>query len=948
MELIFVLAAASGRTLVLPPDAPFYLLGVGKEGARSFGNFFPLFERDFSRHVKIISMKEFIEKQGQRLLGLDRSEVSHLLPLAKLCVHAKDSPQHCNILWEHLRESGWQPPLEGLSDCLIFDERVFGGSTNVPEDTAEQVQRFCGKGRHAHFYNSTWSEPTLLHWNAGDAEGFRLLNHFYTFIHFTDPLTDNFYKRFVRDFLHYNDDIYCSAGKILKQLRIDAGDSGFSTLHIRRGDFQYKETRLDAEQWYNNTKEIWKPGELLYIATDERNRTWFDPIKKHHPIKFLNDYWDIAKLGDIDDTFLGMIDTIIASQGRTFSGTWHSTFSGYINRMRGYLGYSMKSSWYSWLPRKTEVQEWSYPHGNYPAREWATSWIGIDGDELIDHELNHFPQPSGEEHTNDSRLAETSVAIKNSGDHKVMEGNQSVKETPKTEGNNTTKDTQGDANGSNPLKRNIPTLFFSDLNQDTGWTARKMARGVSGRPLNATPALIGGSRGHIECDVNVDSLAYWNNPQGKRDVSFKSPFGIKGETKYLSFSPDRGGWNNVRMSMEIIFVIAAASGRTLVLPPEFNLYLLDSKKKDGRQHHGFADFFPLYDKEFQNIVPVITMEDFLKREGGSNGRVPIPESDREAVLGAAAYCEMRRKAPQSCMKIFDFLNEAGHVPSFRAEDCCVIFDEDVYRGKQISPVNLIATEEFCGKKNVTFWDDVFVDPVLIHIRAGEPRWRLLTHHYAMIFFTDPSINNYFRRFVRDFLHYHDEIYCAAGKIIKALQYEGIQRGFALDDNGGGGFSAMHIRRGDFQFKVVKLPAEEWYNNTREIWKANEILYIATDERNKSWFNPIAEHQDIRFLDDYWDFAGLGKLDPNYMGMIDTIVASRSRAFAGTWFSTFSGYINRMRGYHGMSMKDSWYSFLPKKTAVHRWDNSTRGLYAFEWPTGWVGIDADKPASTDVF
>ena len=218
----------------------------------------------------------------------------------------------------------------------------------------------------------------------------------------------------------------------------------------------------------------------------------------------------------------------------------------------------------------------------------------------------------------------------------------------------------------------------------------------------------------------------------------------------------------------------------------------------------------------------------------------------------------------------------------------------------------------------------------------------------MIHFTDPSLDNYFRRFVRDFLHYHDSIYCAAGKIVKAIQYEGRQRGFDIDENGGGGFSALHIRRGDFQFKKVKLPAEQWYNNTKEIWQPNEILYIATDEHNKSWFNPIAEHHELRFLEDYWKFAGLDKLDPNFMGMIDTIVASRSRAFAGTWFSTFSGYINRMRGYHGVSMKHSWYSYLPKKTAVHTWDNDTHGLYAFEWPLGWIGIDTDVIASIESF
>jgi hypothetical protein len=92
--------------------------------------------------------------------------------------------------------------------------------------------------------------------------------------------------------------------------------------------------------------------------------------------------------------------------------------------------------------------------------------------------------------------------------------------------------------------------------------------------MEETPALEGGSRAHIECDVNVDSMAYWNDPQGHRDHQFESPFAVTDGTKYISFTADRGGWNNVRMSMEIIFVIAAASGRTLVLPPSQNLYLL--------------------------------------------------------------------------------------------------------------------------------------------------------------------------------------------------------------------------------------------------------------------------------------------------------------------------------------------------------------------------------------
>jgi hypothetical protein len=33
-----------------------------------------------------------------------------------------------------------------------------------------------------------------------------------------------------------------------------------------------------------------------------------------------------------------MIEQIVAANGEAFIGTWWSTFTGYINRMRGYMG----------------------------------------------------------------------------------------------------------------------------------------------------------------------------------------------------------------------------------------------------------------------------------------------------------------------------------------------------------------------------------------------------------------------------------------------------------------------------------------------------------------------------------------------------------------------------------------------------------------------------------
>lgn len=147
------------------------------------------------------------------------------------------------------------------------------------------------------------------------------------------------------------------------------------------------------------------------------------------------------------------------------------------------------------------------------------------------------------------------------------------------------------------------------------------------------------------------------------------------------------------------------------------------------------------------------------------------------------------------------------------------------------------------------------DAPLIHFQASHRDYRLLNHFYGFLLFTNPQIDHFYKRFVRDFLHYKDEVFCAAGKIVLALQEESKKRGFELDEEGGGGYSSFHVRRGDLQYKKVKISGEEWQQNTKELFLPKEILYIATDERDKSFFDPLAEHHDLKFLDDYWDYAG---------------------------------------------------------------------------------------------
>jgi hypothetical protein len=44
---------------------------------------------------------------------------------------------------------------------------------------------------------------------------------------------DRFYKRFVRDYVHYLDDIFCKAAIIVRHL-LDEGNGSYSAFHIRR------------------------------------------------------------------------------------------------------------------------------------------------------------------------------------------------------------------------------------------------------------------------------------------------------------------------------------------------------------------------------------------------------------------------------------------------------------------------------------------------------------------------------------------------------------------------------------------------------------------------------------------------------------------------------------------------------------------------------------------
>ena len=121
------------------------------------------------------------------------------------------------------------------------------------------------------------------------------------------------------------------------------------------------------------------PSGLAFLATDEQNKTFFKDFKRQFKkIRYLDDYMTMAGLKELNPNYLGMIDQVVCTRGTHFVGTWFSTFTGYITRMRGYLGYDDTSVRMGDKGHKNRYQKHELPQFPYYMREWNISWWNIE------------------------------------------------------------------------------------------------------------------------------------------------------------------------------------------------------------------------------------------------------------------------------------------------------------------------------------------------------------------------------------------------------------------------------------------------------------------------------------------------------------------------------------------------------------------------------------------
>ncbi|KAL9188523.1 hypothetical protein ACHAXT_006901 [Thalassiosira profunda] len=486
-----------------------------------------------------------------------------------------------------------------------------------------------------------------------------------------------------------------------------------------------------------------------------------------------------------------------------------------------------------------------------------------------------------------------------------------------------------------------------------------------------------GNLGGPFSEAEYSEIVYWWDIPS--DASFASPFYNQQaqeakstsfwKTKYLTFEMDDAGFNNMRLGLENVILLAHSMGRTLVMPPRRQMAhgLADSS---GSKVVSFSDFYDLAAiSSRQKGLNIITMEQFLEREA-LNGHLKS-RVDEEA--GAVYPPNNQIKWDnQRLDPLWTYIRSVGKSFKWNPKECVLAFAAagtkeqqlfsmmaDVlvekdgrpfphyseYQGKPVN-VDAPAIERFremlAGRRKICMYDQsMHEENQVVHFKADPADGdgtRLIANFYAFQLFEDWQHGLWSKRFIRDNVRYNNEIMCLSARIISAL------RGHARN----GLYDSAHIRVGDFQqqFPMTKMDPTQMLAELQEHVAPGSTLFIATDERDPSFFDPLREVYDTKFIGDFGSL--LADVNPNYYPLVEQVVASRGRIFFGTFYSTFSAFIMRLRGYYSVKERhdghmtgvllNSFYFGEEWKREMKLYQAIHKPLFGRDFPVAWRDID----------
>ena len=148
-------------------------------------------------------------------------------------------------------------------------------------------------------------------------------------------------------------------------------------------------------------------------------------------------------------------------------------------------------------------------------------------------------------------------------------------------------------------------------------------------------------------------------------------------------------------------------------------------------------------------------------------------------------------------------------------------------------------------------------------------------------------------------------------------------------------------------------AAEIVRNLGTLVPKGALVYISTDDpqgvcnkcaatfslEDPSWDPFRNAGWEIRFLKDYEKRSpALQAIKPWLYGIVEALVCARAKVFAGTYLSTYSGFIHLIRGYHGLG-EASFYHTPGHRNDLRSSQNQGEG-WPREWRYGWTDDEGE--------
>jgi len=309
--------------------------------------------------------------------------------------------------------------------------------------------------------------------------------------------------------------------------------------------------------------------------------------------------------------------------------------------------------------------------------------------------------------------------------------------------------------------------------------------------------------------------------------------------KYLLFSPDAGGPNNIRIGWEYSAVMALETARVFVLPPAESLYLLDngpmhnySPKK--RTKTAVEDLIDL--QQLKGNLPTLTWNEFQDVEG--------PITWRELV--------------QQAKKIDNPEQNECKLSSYQSVEAKFLY----MQGRPDNDGKPERREGFdCGE----WW--LRGGPKIDREKYSGRDWSLLTHGFV----------------------WHPDAFKIAAA---AVNYLGLFN-----------FNALHARYNDFQEHQTQSSPRNIVKNWGRLFQEAPTLYIASDEPERfrqlkldgvklTTFDELFNAPNAPLKSTKREFSAERWF--KMTGPAEELICTYAKAFVGTGRSIFTGHIQRMR------------------------------------------------------